>query len=301
MGLFHWPFGGAPHPVHTKPFMAVPLAFSETEGQFGRAWAMQFAFTTLPDRLQDVALVHTAALDALQAYRQPSTAAERRVKRFFGSGGWYADNTCIELPVEVVGSRGLWLRWSKLPRQDVPSIVAEGDEWSGPLLIRFGARPRDVRVVERPAETAAKRAEQRIERLRQRGATPVIACLVQANHLLFQPDGPDELPCMVVFSHDDSVTTDELHEIAGQLMSVKGEEQSDPDLGLMSEMVTNETAVMYRRRRIPMQFTDDRVVYAADLWISRSFLPERYLADRELMCLAEPTDRGGLELLPQSE
>jgi hypothetical protein len=226
---------------------------------------------------------------------------ERRIRRFFNSGGWYADNTCVALPSETVGSTGLWMRWSKIPRQDVPSSMALGTAWAGPLLVRFGKRPRDIRIVDRLEKTVTARAEQRIARLRERGASPVLACLVQANSQLFDEKGPDNLPCMVVFSHDKVVTTDELHVIAEMIMSVKGKSQQDADLALMSDMVTNETAVMYRRRRIPARFTDDRVIYAADLWITRSFIAEGYLAEREYWCLAEPTDRGGIELLPQGE
>lgn len=301
MGLFSWPFGRAKHPVTEKPFMAIPITFWETEGQMGRAWAMRFIFTTLPDRLQDVAFIHAAAIDLLHTLKDAKTAAARRVRRHIDSSAWYADSTCLEAPVEVVGSSGLWIRVSKLPRQDIPASVGSGDDWTGPLLVRFAARPRDLRVVERPAETTVGRARQRIERLRRRGASPVLAALVQANYGLFDPNGADNLPCMVVFSHDDSVTVDELDAIAERFGVVKGQPQSDPDLAAISEMVTNETAVMYRRRRVPMRFTDGRLVYAADLWITREFLPDGYVSARELWCLAEPTDRGGLELFPQDE
>jgi hypothetical protein len=132
-------------------------------------------------------------------------------------------------------------------------------------------------------------------------ATPVLACLVQANYQLFDRDGADGLPCMVVFSHDDSVTAEDLYEIADRLSEVKGAEQTDPDLAAMSAMVTNETAVMYRRRRVPMRFSDGRVIFAAHLWVTRAFLADGYLSSREYICLAEPTDRGGLELLPQDD
>src|SRR5262245_1702632 len=285
MGLFDWLVGRASHPVPAKPFAAVPYMKWEAEGPFGKAWFVRFAFTTQPDRLEDFAFVHQALLALNDATENPKTSAGRRVRQYLNSTPRYSDSDCLEAPAEIVGTTGVWLRASKLPWRDVPADRREGERWLSPTLFRFDACRRDVRTADRVADTPAARAEQRIARLRRRTAFPVVAALVQANYELFQPGGEDELPCMVVFSHGDSVTADELHEIANRFSAVKGEIQSDPDLQAMSDMVTNETAVMYRRRRVPMRFTDGRVAYAADLWITRAFLPDGYLADRELMCL----------------
>jgi hypothetical protein len=297
MGMFDWLFGGPTHPVPGKPFAAIPYARWEATGPEGKAWLVRFAFTVRPERLEDFGLVSSAVVDLCAAVEAGATPVARRVRKYLESTPRYSDTDCLEVPAEIVGTTGIWVRASKLPWADVPVDMRE--RWPGAILLRFGKRPRDVHTVERVAGSPAKRADQRIARLRRRGALPVLAVLVQANAALFEPDGQDELPCMVVFSHDDSVTAGELSEIARLIFSVKGEPQSDPDLQALSDLVTNEQAAMYRRRPIPMRFTDGRVVFAADLWVTRAFLPDGYLNQRELICLAEPTDRGGLELLPQ--
>jgi hypothetical protein len=300
MGLFDWLGGGPVHPVPTKTFVAVPMQFWQSAGDAVRTWALRFVFTVRPDRLEDVAFVHGAAVRVSRAMRENSPAG-RRLKRHFGKGASRSDSNCMAVPVEIAGTADIWVRLSVVPWGDLPSRAGD-DDFSLPILwCRFGDRPRTMRVVERPADTVDGRARQRIERLRRRGARPVLAALVQANYQLFDPNGQDDLPCLVVFSPDESVTMDDLHEVAARMSDVKGETQPEPDLQVLSDIVTHETAVMYRRQPVPMSFTDGRVVYASDLWITRAFLPDGHLTDRELWCLAEPTDRGGLELLPQDE
>lgn len=138
----------------------------------------------------------------------------------------------------------------------------------------------------------------RFEQLAATGV-PVEAYLVQANSALFQP-GSMSLPCLVLFSFEDSIghNEDYLTELADRTFALKETRQSDPDLARVAAFTTNERAYLDRRRLYPLSFTGGHRVYCADLWIDRVFLPKGYLTGRMLMCIAEPGSEGAIELLP---
>ena len=123
--------------------------------------------------------------------------------------------------------------------------------------------------------------------------------MVQANHALFQT-GKDDLPCLVLFSFDDRITDDELTDVAGRVSGLKNTRPDDPDLAAVANLTTDERFVYYQRDRLPRSLTGPREVFAAHLHVHRSFLQDGYFhSDNRLMtCVAEPGDRGALELLP---
>ena len=125
---------------------------------------------------------------------------------------------------------------------------------------------------------------------------PVLAVLVQANQGLFRT-GMLDLPCLVLFTFEplDYAT---LNTLAERMGALKNTDQTDPDLQAVAAMVTQEAAVRYRRRPLPVSFTGGPTVYAADLFVVRRCLELGYLTHRLLPCFAEPGESGGLELMP---
>jgi hypothetical protein len=142
-----------------------------------------------------------------------------------------------------------------------------------------------------------RRALQWLRCLRPRGVQ-VTGALVQANEALLRP-GPRDLPCMVLITFEDFPDQERyLRRLAERVYALKGLDLDDPDARYVSNLVTDERAMKYRRRPLPPSFTGGRVVYAADLIIHRPFLRRGYLVERLLPCLAEPGDEGFLDLLP---
>ena len=126
--------------------------------------------------------------------------------------------------------------------------------------------------------------------------TPVLAVLVQANQGLFRT-GLLDLPCLVLFTFE-PLEYAALNDLAERMGALKNTEQTDADLQAVAAMVTQEAAVRYRRRPLPVSFTGGPTVYAADLFIVRRYLELGYLTHRLLPCFAEPGTTGGLELMP---
>lgn len=142
--------------------------------------------------------------------------------------------------------------------------------------------------------------EQQIAEVAQRG-TRVIGALVQANMALYDP-GPEDLPCLVLISFEPQFQQhpEWLSELALHIYSFKGREFTNPEAAYVSSLTTDEIAERHRRRRLPDSFTRGACVYAADLWIYRSFLPRGFVLSHErLPCVAEPGEQGRIELLPQ--
>lgn len=127
---------------------------------------------------------------------------------------------------------------------------------------------------------------------------PVWAALVQANSMLFQP-GNIDLPCLVLFSFEPAGGhLDYMQRLAAGVFDLKETRQNDPDLRYVANLVTNERAYKYRRRILPISFTGGPIVYCADLIVVRSCLPTGYLTARILPCIAQPGEKGAIELLP---
>ena len=133
-----------------------------------------------------------------------------------------------------------------------------------------------------------------------RNGVPVTAFLVQANQALFSPGPFSSLPCLVLFSFQPEVggDFDYMEFLAHKLFGYKENPPATTDGRALSLLTSDEKAVRYRRRKLPVSFTDGSTVYCADLWIKRAYLPGGHLQTRRLTCLAEPGEAGGLELVP---
>lgn len=140
----------------------------------------------------------------------------------------------------------------------------------------------------------ALRAVQDIERNGKR----VMAALVMANAVLYSAESSEDSYCRVLMTFDPECDEQRLCELAHWLYSFKNTSQSDPELQFLAELTTAETANPKLRRRVPPRFTGGAVVYVADLWVYRRFLPQGVLHGPLLACVAEPGDQGQQALLP---
>ena len=127
----------------------------------------------------------------------------------------------------------------------------------------------------------------------------LLTAVVQANLHLFEP-GDEDYPAQVLLSFDQHLQDNPrlLLELAERMFMLKGTPQEDPDLEYVAALVSDEEAHEYERHLLPLSFTDGREVYAATLWVYRTFLHHGQLEERLLPCMAEPGDEGRLELVP---
>jgi hypothetical protein len=159
-----------------------------------------------------------------------------------------------------------------------------------------------------PAENVMRR---RLQLLRENGARRVNAWLVHANNGLFVP-GEIGGPALVVFSFDRSTPRPLLEEIA-DFLHERDLYTEDPEiLAAFAEVSAGEKHATYHHRfRIPRGLANEHDVFASDLWIHRPYLrkgqffedddDEEEPDDRILPCLAEPGEKGGIEMLPWDE
>ena len=154
-----------------------------------------------------------------------------------------------------------------------------------------------------PAGHGTRRARQRLRALRCRGAVPVTAVRVQANHQLYEA-GDDDAPGAVLFALSPDADVGRLTALAEELFEARdGRAAVEPGLaeavGLLRANV--EHWMFRRRRRLPPGRAGGHEAYVADLWFHRPFLRGGRIVreqGRALRCLAEPGDAGGVELLP---
>lgn len=163
------------------------------------------------------------------------------------------------------------------------------------LLRQAGREPQAEHELQR-MDAAAR---DRLQSLRPRGQT-LWAALVQANYKLYEPGDSDEY-CFVLFSFDPAWNSQpaRLQVLADIVKSLKGTQPVDPKINAIAAMVSDEAAMKYRRRELPMSVTEGATIFYADLEIYRRFLPSRALTSGQLLAvLAEPGDAGRVELLP---
>jgi hypothetical protein len=273
-----------PDSVPAGPVIAFPFGCAE----FGKRIVVRFAYSPSPKHWSDAPAVHRSLLRALPDARFRKDCLDRDFSRFA--------TLCERVPDRLTGGVPVWIRDVGFRASEVPPKTA-GDFF--PYWLRFESA-RDIRLVIRPAETPGGRAKQRLDLARSRKAVPVRTALVMANADLFAA-GPKDLPCRVLFTFDDRVSDDELTDLAGRTCDLKYTSPPERDRAFVAELTTDETFYYYRRDRLPRSFAGRQDVFVASLHIHRPFLPDGYIIDRILPCLAEPGESGMLELLPFSE
>ena len=231
---------------------------------------------------------------AVQDPSHPHAAEAHRL--FFAQAG----EPPVRLPEPFAEGAAVWLFDASLAVDDLPADTRE--RWGVPedlfcSTVRLDRKTGRLTFDAKPADTVLGRQRQRVRAAERNGGVPVSAVLVQANPSLFHP-GDDDQPATVVYSPDPTVAVDLLRALAGRVAGLKGQSQTDPDLAMLSDYVTNETACPYRRRRVAGHLVAGEEVYVADLHVYRALLPGGVLRGRDvLVCVAEPGPRGGaLEL-----
>lgn len=287
MGLWERFFGPAIDPDSVPPGPVVAFPFSLTAFAGGGPVVVRFAYSPDPDHAEDLAAVHRTLHNC---HADEPAIKQIRANQATRSGGFH-----WRVPGRLSGSVPVWLRDVAIPESDYPSDLID-DLHPTPFWLAFDS-PRRVTLDVLPAATGTGRARQRIERARRRGGIAVRAALIQANDALFAP-GTTDLPCLVLFGFDDRVTDAELEETAGRVVALKGTTQKDRDLAFVAGLTTDERFLYYGRERLPRVLAGRRDLFVAHLYVHRPFLSDGYLDGRVLECVAEPGDRGMLELLP---
>lgn len=286
-------------PFPEEPFLGTYIARAGP-GRNDAGMFLRLLFTPARERSCDVPYLLAASRRLDQAMRELGDPHRRLAGQIHDARPFELPPQ--ELPAELGGRYPVWVLDASLNADDFPDDFLQ----TPPYLPDFAALwleeagPGRLALAKRPAGTPTGRAKQRLREVEANGGRRVTAVLVQANQGLFAPGG-DDLPCLIVFSFDREADVGFLTEMSEFIFAHKDKRYANPDRARVSHFVTDEAAMMYRRRRVPEAFTDGLAVYCADLWIHRPFLPDGYLRERELPCLAEPGSRGALELLPCSE
>jgi|GEM_PF-2288221 hypothetical protein len=203
----------------------------------------------------------------------PLSACRRRERFAFV---WLVFAAALVVAGGVLGA-GFWPAWLLLPL--------------GLALGMYGAH----------AIRRARRQRRRCERQREvvRHGEPVTAYVVRASRQLLQP-GTEPLPATVLFTFQPEIAADSayLRYLARRVAQMHGTCPADADGRYVAALTGEEEIVEYRRRLLPLSFTDGSTVYCGDLWVKRSYLATGYLTNDTLPCLAERGDAGGIELVP---
>jgi hypothetical protein len=126
----------------------------------------------------------------------------------------------------------------------------------------------------------------------------VFAVLVAVNEEMLRP-GRFTMLCLTLVSFE-PVGADIVYmsELAHAIFAMQGAPQSDRDLRYVAGLSTDRKSAKYRRRKLPVSFTGGPTVYCAELVIDRDRLPQGYITENVLSCIAVPGNKGALELLP---
>ncbi len=270
-----------PDSIPSGPVVAIAGSFAT----FPPGPVVRFWYSPDPRHAENLPAVHETMIRAYQ----DAPFHHRLAQTEFHRRGGYS----MQVPQRFAGSVPVWLRDVYAPAFP-PDLLDRLPPT--PFWLRFDS-PRTVRFDVVPGATEGTRARQRIERVRKRRGVAVRAAVVQANRALFAP-GPDDDPGLVVFGFDERIGDDELRAIAAKVGSYKNTTPREPELVRVAEMTTDEVFVYYHRDLLPRVVAGRRELYVADLMFHRPFLRHRYLVGEVLDCLAEPGDRGMLELLP---
>lgn len=128
---------------------------------------------------------------------------------------------------------------------------------------------------------------------------PVTAYVVRASRQLLEP-GSEPLPALVLFTFQPEVARDPayMRYLARRVASMHDTNPPDADGRYVAGLTADEQSVEYRRRMLPLSFTDGSSIYCADLMIRRPYLKGGCLTADSLSCLAERGEAGGIEMIP---
>jgi hypothetical protein len=230
-------------------------------------------YRTSPKTSEQATQINARFLEHLEDTR-PQNAGKRRVAAF----GFFGGMLLLLGALATLFTHDFALAWPLLPTGAV-------------IALRSWRSLRDIFTREHRFETLLK--------LGMRGV-PVSGYLVQANEALFKPGSEVSLPALVLFSFQPEVDSDPgyMSSLARSVYRLKNTYPQDADGSYVAALTTDERAIPYRRRALPLSFTDGSTIFCADLWIQRSDLRGGLLATNQLTCLADPGENGGIELVP---
>jgi hypothetical protein len=276
-----------------------PVYQQDASWHHGRA-----VYCTSPARAHDFELLGRllCRINDLQERGESNTSAEAaiiaRIMYPFEPG------RRIDVPAAFCGCDSVFLHDLTWQQEDAGPDFVAGD-------LNRSLRTLQLRLtgpVVRPAPVgdATRRARARLRTLRARGAVPVTAVRVQANHTLYEP-GDNDAPGAVLFNLSPQADMQQMVALAERLFEARdGNLDAGPDLDDAVRMLReNVRHWMYRRRvRLPPHRVGGTEAYVADLWLHRPFLRDQHInrqRGRALPCLAEAGEFGGIELLPFDE
>jgi len=178
--------------------------------------------------------------------------------------------------LEALNQRPIRGRWPQLPHLMIQSLIAGrgiGIAWRGFWLYR-----RD----EQGWKSFIK------------SAVPVMAYPIMVNSVLRRP-GTKPSAGLVIMSFDELSQS----EILDLVSRIEHEDvPSEEHRRFLSQLLNDESYQPNRRRMLPASITSGKIIYACDLWIPPLLLKNNCLELHHLPCLAEPGDKGRINVLP---
>ncbi len=135
------------------------------------------------------------------------------------------------------------------------------------------------------------------EKFVRENGQPVLGVLLMANETLYDPNGDPETPGFAVIGFE-KPTPDYLaamREVAARLAELDALGEAPEFSAVEREFAASLKNVNHtqgRRRRVPDEVTRGESFYLVDLWIYRERLPEDWLEQRVLACMATGRDEG---------
>jgi hypothetical protein len=125
--------------------------------------------------------------------------------------------------------------------------------------------------------TASSIGARRHERYVREKGEPVVAWVVQANNVLYQPgDGSRAAQALITFETIPDVES-YMAELIGRIGKLKDTTPADPTEAEVARLVTDETYKPFGRHELPRTFTGGREVFSVHVWVERELLPAGYL------------------------
>ena len=129
-------------------------------------------------------------------------------------------------------------------------------------------------------------SESRLRRHYERNADPMVGWIVQANPVLYDDDGWDNVAQILVAFDAPSKTPDpEIGELAARVAELKTSEPDGEEEAEVAELVRDETYRPFEWFKLPEEFTGGREVYSIHVWVERELLPGRRLRHPFVRCL----------------
>jgi hypothetical protein len=292
--------GAAPAPAY--PEVTACLCWSRPWGKADPDWHFgRVLYSTCPDHAHDIEFLGRLQCRVLEVWwrNRPRSPLETWVLDYLRAP--YRRGRRVPLPAGYCNCDSVYFHDLAWRAEDVGPDFVEGDPNRSLRTLRF--TPEGARLQPAAPGQGTGQARRRLQALRARGAVPVTAVRVQANHRLYEP-GDEDAPGVVLFALSPDADVGRLTALADELFDARdGDGPVDPELAEAVWLLQSNVDywMFHRRRPLPPSRTGGHEAYVADLWFHRPFLRDGRIVrahGRALRCLAEPGEVGGIELLP---